>query len=309
MLNCDQALELISAKVDNALTAEESAALEEHLAACAACRALLAEFEALHRELPSLAAQPPAALKGDIMAAVCQSKVTPFQGKKTQWRWRSLASLAAVLVLVVAGSSALRQWDGAASRSGIAQIPAGADAEVAMAQDTDSAALAAQSPEEQEQAETVEKSGRNLESGETDAQRSNFGEEAAGNAVSSTTPAPAQEMVPAAEPNTFSIAPEQQPDPTGLPNSAATAGLTQAEAVEQLALWLGWPADSLTADSSGVLTGPSQDGVSRTITCVGLNEAGTGWLCQVEEHAPGPEGNASCITYTVLLDGSGISQP
>ena len=33
MLDCEQALDLISAKLDGALTAEESAALEEHLAA------------------------------------------------------------------------------------------------------------------------------------------------------------------------------------------------------------------------------------------------------------------------------------
>ena len=58
MLDCDQALELLSAKIDGALTAEESAALEEHLAACPACRALLADFESLHTELPRLAAQP-----------------------------------------------------------------------------------------------------------------------------------------------------------------------------------------------------------------------------------------------------------
>lgn len=93
MLDCEQALDLISAKLDGALTAEESAALEEHLAACPGMPALLADFEELHLELPKLAAQPPADLKDNIMAEVRRSKVTPFQGKKKQWRWRSLASL------------------------------------------------------------------------------------------------------------------------------------------------------------------------------------------------------------------------
>ena len=36
MLDCDQALELISAKIDNELTPQEEAALAEHLAACPA---------------------------------------------------------------------------------------------------------------------------------------------------------------------------------------------------------------------------------------------------------------------------------
>ena len=108
MLDCDQALELISAKVDDALTAAESAALEEHLAACGACRALLADFEAMHQALPKLAAAPPAELKDKVMASIHQGKVTSFPARRTQWRWRSLASLAAVLVLVVVGSYTVR---------------------------------------------------------------------------------------------------------------------------------------------------------------------------------------------------------
>ena len=42
MLTCEQALELISAQLDGALTAEEAGALDEHLAQCPACRALRA---------------------------------------------------------------------------------------------------------------------------------------------------------------------------------------------------------------------------------------------------------------------------
>ena len=43
MLTCEQALELISAQLDGALTAEEAGALDEHLAQCPACRALRAD--------------------------------------------------------------------------------------------------------------------------------------------------------------------------------------------------------------------------------------------------------------------------
>lgn len=314
MLDCEQALELISAKLDGALTAEESAQLEEHLAACPACRALLADFEELHMELPRLAAQPPADLKDNIMAEVRRSKVTPFQGKKKQWRWRSLASLAAVLVLVFLGGSAMRQWDNAASRT--AQAPA-AGADVDVAQDTGTPAPAAITPESQGETTSGEKSGRNLEdSGEPAVQEKTGEKQETGNAVPpadkpSATPAPTQAPVPAGEPNTYSTQPEERVNPAGLSINTASAGLTQAEAVEKLALYLGWPADSLTADSSGVLTGPAgEDGTTRTITCTGLNEAGTGWVCQVEETAPGgPDATVSCTTYTVPLDGSEITQP
>ena len=48
------------------------------------------------------------------MGQIHTSKVTPFQGKKKQWQWRSLASLAAVLALVFIGGYGLRQWDGGA---------------------------------------------------------------------------------------------------------------------------------------------------------------------------------------------------
>ena len=40
MLSCDEALELISARLDGPLSGEETARLEEHLSACPACRTL-----------------------------------------------------------------------------------------------------------------------------------------------------------------------------------------------------------------------------------------------------------------------------
>lgn len=308
MLDCDQALELLSAEIDGALTAEESAALEEHLAACPACRALLADFESLHTELPRLAAQPPAGLKDDIMAAVRQSKVTPFQGKQKQWRWRSLASLAAVLVLVFVGGNALRQWDGAASRA--EQVPAaGGELASNAAQDTTAPAVAAATPNTQLAGGTEEKAGRNLE--DTDQPSVQVYTEQ--QQVESTTPpatsAPTQEIAPAEGSGTGTSLPEERVNPTGLTITPDSMGLTQAQALERLALYLGWAADSLTADSSGVLTGPNEDGITRTITCTGLNEAGTGWVCQVEEIHPGADGTAGCATYTVPLDGSEITQP
>ena len=47
MMNCEQALEAISARLDGALSEEENRELETHLASCASCRALLKELTEL----------------------------------------------------------------------------------------------------------------------------------------------------------------------------------------------------------------------------------------------------------------------
>lgn len=160
MLTCDQALELISARLDDMITPEESAALEEHLARCPDCRALLADFEAMQAVLPAaLEADPPAGLQEDIMAAVRAAKLTPLPRQKPVRRFhpRRWASLAAVLAVVLIGAGVLRQWqpipmggstsgadsaptaryDGA---SGAAAAPAG-DGASGAAQDTADASL------------------------------------------------------------------------------------------------------------------------------------------------------------------------
>ena len=67
MLHCEEALELISARIDGPLSGEESARLEDHLSVCPACRTLAADLEQLHAELPLLAAQPPAVLTANVM--------------------------------------------------------------------------------------------------------------------------------------------------------------------------------------------------------------------------------------------------
>lgn len=311
MLDCEQALELISAKLDGALTTEESAALEGHLAACPACRALLADFETLHEELPRLADQPPAGMKQDIMMAVRQSKATPFQGKKRQWRWKSLASLAAVLVLVFVGSNALRQWDGAEISAGMAPAAGG---ETAAAQSADTPALADAVPDSQN-----DESQKNVRSLGEDSTSSAAHEGVPGQqeaeditlpAATPVPPVPVQTAAPSESPSTYSLTPEERPDPAGLSISTASAELTQEQAVKQLALWLGWPEDGLTADDTGKLIwAGAEDGTTRTISCAGLNEAGTGWVCQVEESTAGADGTVSCTTYTISLDGSEITQP
>ncbi len=91
MLTCEQALELISAQLDGALTAEEAGALDEHLAQCPACRALRADLSTLHQLLPTLAEEPRRA-EGRYHEGGPRLQMHPFHTGKRQWRWRSWAS-------------------------------------------------------------------------------------------------------------------------------------------------------------------------------------------------------------------------
>lgn len=48
MRSCDEFLDLISAALDNELSADESAALDEHLNQCCVCKALFDDLRQLH---------------------------------------------------------------------------------------------------------------------------------------------------------------------------------------------------------------------------------------------------------------------
>lgn len=98
---CDQFLELLSARLDGALTEEEERELEEHLAACPDCRAVGAQLSALQGAFPELeeAATVPEGFTQGVMDRIrAEKKVIPLF-KRPQVR--ALAGLAACLVLVV----------------------------------------------------------------------------------------------------------------------------------------------------------------------------------------------------------------
>ena len=58
-MNCDQALEAISAALDGELSAKERAQLEAHLAHCPSCAALFDELAGQSRLLRQLDCQVP----------------------------------------------------------------------------------------------------------------------------------------------------------------------------------------------------------------------------------------------------------
>lgn len=143
-ITCDEALELISARLDGALSPDGEAALEAHLARCPACGALLADLTELHAALDGAEeVPPPADLKDKIMAAVAAEQVVPFPApKKRRPGWRVWGSAAAVLALALLGGGLLRGMNaggtnaapmaaGGAAPRAVYSAPAGAPAPAA----------------------------------------------------------------------------------------------------------------------------------------------------------------------------------
>ena len=117
-MNCQEALEAISAAIDGELSPDERAALDAHLASCPACAALFEELSGQSRLLRDLDCAVPADLSARILASLpdraedggagSKPNVTPFPVKKRPALWRRLGTLAACLALVIwAGASLL----------------------------------------------------------------------------------------------------------------------------------------------------------------------------------------------------------
>lgn len=128
-MNCDQALEQISAALDAELAGGDLADLEAHLASCPACRALYEELRGIQDELLESVEDPPEDFHNRLMAAVAAEPV-PVAGslpavKKSRRRaWAGIAAAAAVAALVL-----FPQWDGQGNSGGNgAAIPMMADA-------------------------------------------------------------------------------------------------------------------------------------------------------------------------------------
>src|SRR5829696_9314197 len=136
MISHDRAQELISARMDAPLAAEEHRELQRHLAACDACRDFVSQADDLARGLQVLPRLGPCpAVSRAVMAAVRAD--TPGWG----WLRRSLQTLsspgmavASSLALVVALAGALIVTMNAPSRSGdLGAEPEGTIAAVAAA--------------------------------------------------------------------------------------------------------------------------------------------------------------------------------
>ncbi len=67
-MECNEILLLLSGHIDRENTTEEELQLQTHLASCARCRALLADYEAIDLGVAALSAEPPEALASSVMA-------------------------------------------------------------------------------------------------------------------------------------------------------------------------------------------------------------------------------------------------
>lgn len=96
-MNCDKYLDLISARLDGELTAQEEAELTAHLQTCPACRAIAEDLMGLHSALKDVGeVDAPKELSQNVMAQIKNEK------QRTRRRFvRQLTGLAACLVLCV----------------------------------------------------------------------------------------------------------------------------------------------------------------------------------------------------------------
>ncbi len=103
MISCDQALELISARLDAPLSPEEERELQAHLAQCADCRALLADFNEMETVFPTLNAPVPEGLCQSVLEQIHAEKVVPLPARPASRRWKQWAASAAVFAVVLLG--------------------------------------------------------------------------------------------------------------------------------------------------------------------------------------------------------------
>ena len=113
MRSCDEIVELISASLDGELTASEQTALDEHIACCPACSALLDDLRALHTAAAGWEeVAAPADFTRLVMDAVAaesaretKDNVILFPSRKAKRSyWKKWTVSAAAIAIVVLGA-------------------------------------------------------------------------------------------------------------------------------------------------------------------------------------------------------------
>jgi len=100
-MNCDQALEAISAALDGELSPGEQVLLDAHLAQCPNCQAIAHDFGVLSVALSGMEQQPPEALLSQVQAAMAPKPVVDLAAerkKRSKRAWRSMAAAVALVV-------------------------------------------------------------------------------------------------------------------------------------------------------------------------------------------------------------------
>ena len=102
MITCDEALELLSAQLDGAMTIEEETALQEHLNACPECRRIQSELKKADEALPDLQQEPPRLLHDAVMQEI-RRETRRKKERKSLLRFVGVMAAAAALLAVLAG--------------------------------------------------------------------------------------------------------------------------------------------------------------------------------------------------------------
>ncbi len=99
MMDCTEALTLLSGRVDGENTAEEERALQAHLDVCPNCRAILEAYQNIDKGVLELTEEPPEALARGVMEAVRR----PVKRRRFYYGGGTLAA-AAVIALLLSGA-------------------------------------------------------------------------------------------------------------------------------------------------------------------------------------------------------------
>lgn len=101
-MTCDQIYELLSAKLDGALSEEEQTQLQAHLDACADCRRLYDAMFVIEAQTKALETPAPEGLKRGVMYKIRQESGAVKSGKRRFWGvGTGLGLVAAALVMMV----------------------------------------------------------------------------------------------------------------------------------------------------------------------------------------------------------------
>lgn len=99
VVNCETALELLSAKLDGELQEEDQKALDAHLSHCPHCQKIAQAYEDLDEGLLDMMEEPPAQLRAGVMAEIAKENVVPIPKKR--WMFGSGTAVAAAIALVI----------------------------------------------------------------------------------------------------------------------------------------------------------------------------------------------------------------
>lgn len=109
MITCDDALLLVSDRLDGTLSNTERAQLDAHLAACAACHEVARDLERLRTEAASLPTLTPSHDLWNGIEARIEAPVVSMGSHRrspiARWSTRQLAAAAAVLMAATAGGT------------------------------------------------------------------------------------------------------------------------------------------------------------------------------------------------------------